>query len=104
MPIGERGAGLSGGQRQSVGIARALMQESSMMLMDEPSNAMDQTTETQLIRALKEELKERTFLLVTQKFSVLDLTDRVMVMHHGKMIMDGDKQKVLTQLQGGVNG
>ena len=104
MPIGERGAGLSGGQRQSVGIARALMQESSMMLMDEPSNAMDQTTEVQLIRALKEELKERTFLLVTQKFSVLDLTDRVMVMHHGKMIMDGDKQKVLTQLQGGANG
>ena len=104
MPIGERGAGLSGGQRQSVGIARALMQESSMMLMDEPSNAMDQTTEVELIRALKEEIKEKTFLLVTQKFSVLDLTDRVMVMHYGKMIMDGEKKKVLTKLQGGTNG
>jgi len=104
MPIGERGAGLSGGQRQSVGIARALMQESTMMLMDEPSNAMDQTTEVQLIRALKEELKERTLLLVTQKFSVLDLTERVIVMHYGKKIMDGPKQKVLTQLQGGANG
>lgn len=101
MPIGERGAGLSGGQRQSVGIARALMQESSMVLMDEPTNAMDQTTEGQLIARLKNELEEKTFVLVTQKFSVLDLTERVIVMHYGKLIMDGPKQKVIAQLQGG---
>ncbi|MBU1643081.1 ATP-binding cassette domain-containing protein, partial [bacterium] len=104
MPIGERGAGLSGGQRQSVGIARALMQNASVMLMDEPSNAMDQTTESQLIGRLKEEFKEKTLILVTQKFTVLDLTERVMVMHYGKLIMDGPKQKVIAQLQGGSDG
>lgn len=104
MPVGERGAGLSGGQRQSVGVARALMQDSTMMLMDEPTNAMDQTTESQLINALKEELEEKTLLLVTQKFSVLDLTERVIVMHYGKLIMDGPKTKVIAQLQGGSSG
>ncbi len=104
MSIGERGAGLSGGQRQSVGIARALMQESTMMIMDEPSNAMDQTTEIQLINALKEEFVDKTLILVTQKFTVLDLTERVIVMHYGKLIMDGPKQTVIAQLQGGNNG
>ena len=104
MPIGERGAGLSGGQRQSVGIARALMQNSSIVLMDEPTNAMDQTTETELINRLKAELKEKTLILVTQKFSVLEITERIMVMHHGKLIMDGPKQKVISKLQGGHDG
>ncbi len=104
MPIGERGAGLSGGQRQSVGIARALMQNSSIVLMDEPTNAMDQTTETELINRLKAELDEKTLILVTQKFSVLEITERIMVMHHGKLIMDGPKQKVIAKLQGGHDG
>ena len=101
MSIGERGAGLSGGQRQSVGIARALMQESVLMLMDEPTNAMDQTTEMALMKNLQRELKTRTLILVTQKFSVLDLVDRVIVMHNGKLILDGPKQQTLKQLQGG---
>lgn len=98
MPIGERGAGLSGGQRQSVGIARALMQDSSVMLMDEPSNAMDQTTESNLLVRLTKELADQTVILITQKFSLLKMTDRVIVMHNAKVLLDDEKAKVIKQL------
>ena len=100
MPIGERGAGLSGGQRQSVGVARALMQESSIMIMDEPSNAMDTTTEGQLLKKLSMHLATQTVLLVTQKLSLLAMTDRVIVMHHAKVLLDGTKEEVTKQLGG----
>ena len=101
MPVGERGAGLSGGQRQSVGVARALLGDSAIMLMDEPSNAMDQTTEKQLIDHLKDELKEKTVVLVTQKLTLLDLVDRVIVMNKSKLVLDGSKAEVTKKLKGG---
>ena len=100
MPIGERGAGLSGGQRQSIGVARALMKDSSIMLMDEPSNAMDQTTETRLLANLTENLKEQTVVLITQKLSLLAMTERVIVMHQAKVFMDDTKENVTKQLGG----
>jgi len=100
MPIGERGAGLSGGQRQSVGIARSLMQDSSIMIMDEPSNAMDQTTESRLLGKLKTELAQETVLIITQKFSLLDMTERIIVMHNSKVLLDGPKDQVTKQLGG----
>jgi len=98
MPIGERGAGLSGGQRQSVGLARALMQKSSILLMDEPTNAMDNTTENGIIKRLKIEFNKETFILVTQKLGLLKLVDRVIVMHHSKILMDGTKEEVTKKL------
>ncbi len=100
MPIGERGAGLSGGQRQSVGVARALLGDTQIMLMDEPSNSMDQTTEGKLLKQLKTELKDKTMILVTQKLTLLDLADRVMVMHQAKLILDGPKNEVTNKLRG----
>ncbi|QSZ41137.1 type I secretion system permease/ATPase [Sulfurimonas aquatica] len=103
MPIGERGAGLSGGQRQSVGVARALIQDSAIMIMDEPSNAMDQTTEANLLRKLSEELKDETVILITQKLSLLSMTDRVIVMHQSKVLLDGPRDEVTKQLGGGSN-
>lgn len=103
MPIGERGAGLSGGQRQSVGVARALVSGADILLFDEPTNAMDQTTESNLLQNLKSYASEKTLLLTTQKMSMLELVDRVIVMHQGKKILDGDKESVLKQL-GGQNG
>ncbi len=100
MPIGERGAGLSGGQRQSVGVARAMLGDSKIMIMDEPSNSMDQTTEGHLINNLKNEIKDKTMILVTQKLTLLDLAERVMVMHQSKLILDGPKNEVTKKLRG----
>ena len=104
MPIGERGQGLSGGQRQSIGIARALVSSAPIMLFDEPTNALDQLSEMQLMDHLKEILKGRTVLLVTQKLSLLSLTERVIVMHEGRVHMDGKRDDVLRALQGKNNG
>lgn len=100
MPIGERGAGLSGGQRQSIGIARSLMQNSSIMLMDEPSNSMDHTTESKLLSNLKEVLKDETLLLMTHKLSILGITDRIIVMDRSKVLFDDTKESVIKQLGG----
>ena len=101
MPIGERGQGLSGGQRQSVGIARAFLLNAPIMLMDEPSNAMDQITEANLLNNLQTALKGTTSLLVTQKMNLLKIVDRVLVVNEGKIIIDAPKEEALLKLQAG---
>jgi len=104
MPIGERGSGVSGGQKQCISIARAFLYDVSIMLFDEPSNAMDQLTESALIHSFKENLKGKTALIVTQKMTMLDVVNRVIVMNEGKIFLDGAKASVLKTLQGGKNG
>jgi len=101
MPVGERGQGLSGGQRQSIGIARAFLLNAPIMLMDEPSNAMDQITEARLLDNLQDALKNTTSIMVTQKMTLLKIVDRVIVMNDGKIFIDAPKTEALKQLQGG---
>jgi ATP-binding cassette subfamily C protein LapB len=101
MPIGERGQGLSGGQRQSIGIARAFLLNAPIMLLDEPSNAMDQVTEARLLENLSVNLKGTTSLIVTQKMNLLKIVDRVIVMNEGKVFIDAPKEDALLKLQGG---
>jgi len=100
MPIGERGMGLSGGQRQSIGIARAILFESPIVLMDEPTNAMDQLSEARLIANLKSYIEDKTAIFVTQKNTLLELVDRIIVMHEGQIYLDGPKNEVLSKLAG----
>ncbi len=102
MPIGERGLGLSGGQRQSIGIARAFLLDAPVMLMDEPSNAMDQITEAKLLTNIQKALINRTSLLVTQKMTLLKIVERVIVMNEGKIVIDAPKEEAILKLQGGV--
>jgi ATP-binding cassette subfamily C protein LapB len=99
MPVGERGQGLSGGQRQSIGIARAFLLESKIMLLDEPSNAMDQMTEAKLLDNMQTALKGKTSLIVTQKMNLLKIVDRVIVMNEGRIFIDAPKEEALKKLQ-----
>ena len=91
----ERGAQLSGGQRQAVCIARALMGNPTILVMDEPSSAMDSGTERELVERLKTFVKNRTLILITHRGSLLDLVDRVIVIEGGKMVADGAKHQIL---------
>jgi ATP-binding cassette, subfamily C, bacterial LapB len=91
MRVAERGEGLSGGQRQAVALARALLHEPSILLMDEPTAAMDSVTESKLIARLKPAMSGRTLVLVTHRPSLLDLVDRVIVIDGGKVVADGPK-------------
>lgn len=101
MPIGERGMGLSGGQRQSIGIARALLLESPIVIMDEPTNAMDQLSENRLIANLQTYLVDKTAIIITQKNTVLPLVDRIIVMNEGEIYLDGPRDSVIAKLSGG---
>jgi ATP-binding cassette, subfamily C, bacterial LapB len=104
MQIGERGESLSGGQRQSVAIARALVHEPTMLLLDEPSSAMDHSTEDALKKRLANYSKDRTMLLVTHRNSLLDLVDRLIVIDRGTIVADGPKQQVIEALSSGKVG
>ena len=101
MPVGERGEGLSGGQRQAIAIARALLLDPAILLLDEPSNSMDNTTEEQLKQRLAEIIKDKTLILVTHRASLLSFVDRLIVLDDGKLIADGPKQDVLDALKQG---
>jgi ATP-binding cassette subfamily C protein LapB len=71
------------------------------MLMDEPSNAMDQTTESRLLNNFKENLEGITSLIVTQKMSLLKIVDRIIVLHEGRVIIDAPKEEALLKLNDG---
>lgn len=101
MPIGERGMGLSGGQRQSIGIARAILFESPIVIMDEPSASMDQMSENRLIGNLKTYVEDKTAIFITQKNTILSLVDRIIVMNEGRIYLDGPKDQVIAKLSGG---
>lgn len=100
MRIGERGEGLSGGQRQAVALARALLHDPSILLLDEPTAAMDTASEAALIARLKPALAGRTLLLITHRPSLLDLVERVIVIDGGKVVADGPKSILQRRPQG----
>ncbi|MDQ7042793.1 MAG: ATP-binding cassette domain-containing protein, partial [Sulfurimonas sp.] len=102
MPVGERGLGLSGGQRQSIGIARALLLDTPIILLDEPTNAMDQITEERLLKNLKKEFKDKTTIIVTQKMTLLQIADRIIVMDAGRIVIDAPKEEAIQKLKGGA--
>ena len=99
--VNEGGTSLSGGQRQSIGVARALLTPAPIYLFDEPTNAMDSSTETTLIKRLKENTIENTLLVVTHKMTILQLVNRIIVIENGNLVADGSKDSVLEALKSG---
>lgn len=104
MLIGERGESLSGGQRQSVGIARAVLNDSPILLLDEPSSAMDHQSEDALKTRLRRFTAGKTMILVTHRTSLLELVDRLIVIDNGQIMADGPKAQVVEALQSGRVG
>jgi ATP-binding cassette subfamily C protein LapB len=98
LMIGERAEGLSGGQKQSVALARALLAEPQVLLLDEPTSAMDHNTEQAFIAELKNYIRGRTLVLATHKPAMLALVDRLVVLDGGKMVADGPRDAVLKAL------
>ncbi len=98
LKLVDRGDGLSGGQRQSIAIARALAGRPAIMVMDEPTSAMDSQTEADLIDRLNTERAGRTLIVVTHRQSLLKLVNRIVIMDQGRIIADGPRDRVLAEL------
>jgi len=106
-PVSEGGASLSGGQRQSIALARAYLLEPELMILDEPTSAMDTATERRLLSNLADYLAEdpqRTLVVATHRRSMLAVADRVIAMDQGAIISDGPKEKVLGRTAGNRPG
>jgi len=95
--IMEGGLGLSGGQRQSLLLARTIIREPSILLLDEPTASLDEVTETQVLDQLLPWLENRTLIVATHRLSVLKWVNRIVVIDGGRIFMDGPKEKVLAQ-------
>ncbi|MEO0399899.1 MAG: type I secretion system permease/ATPase [Pseudomonadota bacterium] len=101
MMLAERGEGLSGGQRQAIALARALVSEPGVLLLDEPSSALDNQAEAALIARLKKAVDGRTLVVVTHRTSMLKLVERIIVIDGGRVVADGPQETILRDLAGG---
>jgi ATP-binding cassette subfamily C protein LapB len=97
--LAEGGKQLSGGQRQAICIARAFVGDPKIIILDEPSSAMDSGSEQQLLSDLKGLLVNKTLILITHRGTLLSLVDRVVVFDSGRIVADGPKEKVLQAVQ-----
>ncbi len=101
--VGERGEGLSGGEKQSVTLARAILSNPNILVLDEPTNSMDDLTEQQFKNNLKTVISDKTVIIVTHKPSILSLVDRLIVVDEGKIVADGPKEKIISAFGKKVN-
>lgn len=101
MPIGERGLGLSSGQKQAVAVARGLLLDPPILLFDDPSNSLDNRSEDNLKAKLLQHTQGKTLILITHRASMLSLVDRLLVIDNGRVVADGPKEQIMKALSGG---
>ncbi len=99
MQVGERGQNLSGGQRQAVAIARTLLKNPDVLILDEPTSSLDNATEAIFRSRLADEIKNKTLILITHRHSMLTLVNRLIVLDNGRVIADGPKDAILNALK-----
>lgn len=99
MPVGEMGQGLSGGQRQLVALARTLLLRPKVLLLDEPTSSMDSMTELKFIQHLNSAVVDQTVIIVTHRYSLLNLVNRLIVMEQGSITADGPRDEIIKRLQ-----
>ena len=97
--VGERGMSLSGGQRQAIALARALVRDPDILVLDEPTSNMDNASEQMIKNRLRGVLGDKTLILITHRLSMLELVDRLSVLEGGPIIADGPKNEVLRRLR-----
>ncbi|SHI03705.1 type I secretion system permease/ATPase [Ferrimonas marina] len=101
--VGESGMALSAGQRQAVALARALLNDPSILVLDEPSASLDARAELQLVRTLQQLPKDKTLVLITHKQPLLALSQRLLVLERGRLVANGPTEQVMAKLkQGGA--
>lgn len=98
-PVGERGDALSGGQRQAVAVARALLYDPSVLILDEPTASMDPASENRLLKRLHVLTRDKTTLLITHKGAMLALVEKLILIDRGKLVAYGPKDEVIRKLQ-----
>ncbi len=101
--VGENGSNLSVGQRHLVALARALMDDSPILILDEPTTGLDIGLERSLVSHLNQSLDDKTLIVITHRLAALDLVDRIILINDGKLIADDTKEKVLEMLKGSVS-
>lgn len=99
LRLADRGDGLSGGQRQSIAMARALAGRPAVLIFDEPTSSVDTETEIRLIRNLEVEFEGRTLILITHRPSLLQLVNRVILLSRGRVVMDGTPEQITGQVK-----
>ena len=98
--MSENGRELSGGQRQALTLARAIVRKPKILLLDEPTSSMDQSTEKLVIDNLNTYFSDQTVILVTHRMSLLKMVDRVIALDDGKVTVDGKKDDIVAKLKG----
>lgn len=101
LQVGEGGKALSRGQRQAVALARAILNDPQLLLLDEPTASLDARAEKQFIQSMVKTAKDRGLLLITHKMHLLQLVDRILVFDKGRLVADGEKKVILEQLKKG---
>jgi ATP-binding cassette subfamily C protein LapB len=101
LPVGERGESLSGGQRQCVGLARAVVHNAPILLLDEPTSAMDFSTEAHITQRMAQFAQGKTVVLVTHRTSMLAMVQRVIVVDNGRIVADGPRERIMEALAAG---
>ena len=95
LMVGERGQTLSGGQRQCIALARSLLPDPPVVILDEPTSMMDMPAENAFKRRMRDYLAGKTLVLITHRPSLLDLVDRIIVISRGRVVADGPREEVL---------